>query len=133
MLTIAIAANSLAASVVGKWSGKFQATYTPPTGATVKPEDVKKLNEFLSSVSIIVTIKGDGSYTAITKAPRQPDQASKGSWKLVGKQLTLTPASSAAARETGTLSADGKSLKMSLPKDMSDHGVKGKAIFKRVG
>ena len=126
-----VAASALSVSVTGKWNGHFAAKLAPPQGdKTLTPEAVKQINDIISQISIVLTVKADGTYLAVTKGPKQPDGTTKGKWKLKGKTLTLTP-SEKRPPEVGTISADGKSLTMSLPKGMSDHGVKGHAVFSK--
>jgi hypothetical protein len=84
----------------------------------------------LSKIKIKLVINAKGTYKATTMVPGQPDQSSNGTWKLAGKKLTLTP-SDKRPPEVGTLSANGKTLTLSLPKEMAASGVSGKAVFSR--
>ncbi len=129
---LALAAMSLSANVVGKWTGHFNARYTPSPNAKTqpKPEMVEGVNKLLAKLVIVLVIDAKGTYTAKTKAAGQPDQSSSGSWKLVGKTLTLTPKDKRAP-EVGTLSKDGKSLTVNLPQQMIQEGISGKAVFKK--
>lgn len=135
LLTLAVfvgaSASALTATVTGRWNGHFVAKLVPPQGNKALSSDaVNQIDDILGQIKIILTIKTDGSYVVVTKGPKQPDATTKGTWKLKGKTLTLSP-SEKRMGEVGTLSADGKSLTMSLPKGMSDHGVKGHAVFNK--
>lgn len=121
------------AGVVGTWNGRLNARFVPPAEVQqrITAEQVKQANDVLKSVAIVLTIRSDGTYTAVTKLPKYSDTSSKGKWKLKGKTLTLTPSGDGSQAESGTLGADGKTLTMSLPKRMTATGVSGKAVFRR--
>ncbi|MHB8635974.1 MAG: hypothetical protein ACYC96_05825 [Fimbriimonadaceae bacterium] len=131
VLTIlAFAATGSATTIAGKWTGKLAVKFVPPhTGPTISAEDVKRAQTFLNSIQIILTLSPKGTYVAITKGPQRPDAETKGKWTLKGKKLTLTPSEKNRPPEVGLLAANGKTLTMSLPKDMSEQGVSGHAVF----
>lgn len=155
----ALAGAAFSATVVGKWTGHFHATYAfrpanPPAGFDDK---VKEANALLTKIVVILTIKSSGTYVATTKSPGHADTVGKGTWKLVGKKLTLTPDPEKALMlnsksgtvdmdpktnkpkettaqrppEVGVLSANGKVLTVELPASMTAQGFKGNAIFTR--
>jgi hypothetical protein len=127
-----------AAAVPGKWVGRLDFKFTPPQNVKppLTPDQLKGINESLSGIRVTLAIKADGTYTAVTTyaattpGPKRPPQSSKGKWKLKGKTLTLSP-DDKRPPEIGTLGADGKTMTVSLPKDMTARGVTGKAVFKK--
>lgn len=132
LILVSGVASAFSASVVGKWNGRLVATFTPPpTQKGLSADQIKHANVVLASIRIILTIKADGTYAAVTKGSEQEDKKSTGKWTLKGKRLTLLRDEKGASPEVGNLSADGKSLKMSLPKDMTAFGVNGSAVFKK--
>ena len=125
-----LATPGLSATVTGKWNGKLAATFAPAQGAgSFTPEQVKSVQGVLNGIKIVLTVSADGTYVAITKGANEQDQTTKGKWTLKGKTLTLTPNGKNPDAEVGTVSADGKSLTMSLPKNMTRSGVSGRAVF----
>jgi hypothetical protein len=131
-LALLICASTVALStpVTGKWTGKLAVRFAPPVSKDTKlsPDFIQNMQKLLDGIRIALTIKADGTYVAVTKGASQKDGKTVGKWTLKGKTLTLTP-NEKRPPEIGTVSKDGKTLTMSIPKDMTDHGVKGNAVF----
>jgi hypothetical protein len=133
---VAITVSAYSVTLPGKWVGKLDAKFAVPAGVKQQPtpEQLKAINESLAGIRVTLTIKVDGTYTAVTtyttQGPKPPNQTSKGKWKLKGKTVTLLPGDKRPP-EVGTISADGKTLIVPLPKDMAAKGVSGAAVFKK--
>jgi len=131
-LLLAAVANSFAVVVTGKWVGHLNVKFVPPAGMkpAPSPDDIKSVETALKAVTVELTILANGTYKAVTRGTGQEKKPSTGKWKLKGRTLMLTP-DDKRPPETGTLSANGKTMTVSLPKDMTLKGMTGNAIFKK--
>jgi hypothetical protein len=127
-----LVATAISAPINGKWTGRINAKFSPAAGSKsgISAEQIKKQNELLGKILIILVLDVKGTYTSTSRIPGVQEQVGKGTWKLSGKKLTLVP-SDKRTPEVGTLSANGKILTINLPATMSAAGIKGKAIFKK--
>ena len=109
-----LALSALALAVkppVGSWNGKVNATMgTPPAGTP--PQQVAMVKQMLASIKVKLSLKADKTYSITTTAP-QGSQTDSGKWSISGSTIKMT--SSKGKTTTGSYSADGNKISVTLP------------------
>lgn len=125
LLVVGVTA-SFAQSPVGTWTGKIELKM-PKLPANMPPEQKAMMDKMLGQMKqarIVLTFKGDKTYTAESKGMPGPSGASTksgGTWSQSGKTITMTAKekpgqpTGAPKNQTMNFSADGKSLVLLIP------------------
>jgi hypothetical protein len=125
-----LATVSLAAqNPVGTWKGKVLLD-TSKMPKMTNPDQKKMMDKMLATTrAMVITIvmKSDKTYVAtMTGGPNTPPEG--GTWSVKGNTVTMTSKKKGGQSQPFTLSADGKTMSMSLPAMM---GATGKIVLKR--
>jgi hypothetical protein len=124
-----VASMALAATPVGKWSGKITMKL-PPMPANVPPQQkamVTKMMGQLAKAKILATFKKDGTFVmnASGMPGPKPSDTTSGKWTQKGNAVTMTDTKNPNRPQTFTMSANGKMMSLAMP------GGQGKVVFTR--
>jgi len=120
LLTVA----AFAQSPVGSWKGKIKmdASTMPKAQNAQQQEAMNKAMAQLSSMTLMLTMKGDKTYTvSVPGMMGQPAHKSEGKWSQKGNQITMTTVkndgkpATANKTQTMTIDAGGKKMTMKVP------------------
>ncbi|RYH14653.1 MAG: hypothetical protein EON57_00035 [Alphaproteobacteria bacterium] len=124
-----VASLALAASPVGKWSGKITVKL-PPMPANTPPQQKAMVTQMMGQLAkskILANFKKDGTFTmnATGMPGPKPNDTTAGKWTQKGNAVTLTDTKNPGRPQTFIMSPNGKTMSLTMP------GGRGKVVFTR--